>query len=90
MFFSISTSSIAFLLATIGSLFNSVMPIFLIVIGLAVGLWILDSIIQTTKTPRAKESGYYHEFKDNKPTWRGKYYEKGEEFDIDDDDEDLN
>lgn len=87
-FFSISTSSIDFLLASIGSLFNDVMPIFLIVIGLAVGLWILDLIIQTMKTPHAKENGYYHEFKDNKPTWRGRYYEKGEEFDFDNDNED--
>jgi hypothetical protein len=86
-FFSISTSSIDFLLASIGSLFTSVMPIFLIVIGLAIGLWILDFIIQTMKTPRAKESGYYHEFKDNKPTWRGRFYEKGEEFDIPDDED---
>lgn len=44
-FFEISTSSVSTLLAYVGTLFNNVLPLFLLVVGLAVGLWVLSSLL---------------------------------------------
>jgi hypothetical protein len=44
-FFQISTSSVSSLLGYIGILFDNVLPLFLLVVGLAVGLWVLSSLL---------------------------------------------
>jgi hypothetical protein len=86
-FFQISTSSVSQFLNYTTTLFSNVLPIILPLLALIIGFWIFEVIIHKI-TPRAKEAGWYHEFKDDKPTWRGRYYEKGEEFD-EPEDEDL-
>lgn len=44
-FFEISSSSISSLLGYIGILFDNVLPLFLVVVGLVVGLWVLSSLL---------------------------------------------
>jgi hypothetical protein len=44
-FFQISSSTIDTLLGYIGTLFQDVMPLFLIVISLAIGLFIVSSLV---------------------------------------------
>lgn len=82
-------TAISDILVNVSGIFTDLSPIILLVIGVFVGFWIISAVINLIRPPRAKESGYYHEFKDNYPTGRGRYYEAGEEFDDDLDDEDY-
>lgn len=46
-FFEISSSSVSTLLGYVGTLFDNFLPIFLLVIGLAVGFWVFSSLVDT-------------------------------------------
>lgn len=46
-FFEISSSSVSTLLGYVGTLFDNLLPIFLLVIGLAVGLWVFSLLVDT-------------------------------------------
>jgi len=94
-FFTISSSSISDLIGYIGALWSDLTPILVVVLALSLGLFIVNAIlkIMSSKT-HAPEAGWYHQFREGKPTFRGRYYEKGEAFDVneeddDDDDDDL-
>jgi divalent metal cation (Fe/Co/Zn/Cd) transporter len=87
-FFEISSSSVSTLLAYVGTLFDNFLPLFLIIVGLAVGLWVLSSLFGV-----AGQSGDWNYEKDPFLTEADKrYYRKtiGGNFDDEDfDDEDF-
>ena len=76
------------ILANVSGIFDDFLPISLLIIGVYVAFWILRAVIDTMRPQRAKESGWHHEFKEGKPTFRGRYYEEDEDFDEYDDDDD--
>ena len=89
-FFTIASSSVSDLLGYIGSLVSDTTPILLIVLGVSLALFIVNAILKSmVPKTHAPEAGWYHEFREGKPTGRGRYYEKGEAFDVDDDDDEI-
>ena len=90
LFFTIASSSISDLFGYTGSLVSDLTPILLIVLGLSLGLFIVEGILKSmAPKTHAPEAGWYHEFREGRPTFRGRYYEKGEAFDVDDDDDEI-
>ena len=76
------------LFGVISGIFSDLKPYVFIVLGVFIALRILSFIMNSMRPNTAKEAGYYHEFRNGKPTWRGREYEEGEEFDEYDDDDD--
>lgn len=56
-FFEISSSSVSTLLGYVGTLFDNVLPLFLLVVGLVIGLWVLSSLVGVI-SPKMKQANF--------------------------------
>jgi divalent metal cation (Fe/Co/Zn/Cd) transporter len=82
-FFQISTSSVSFLLASIGVLVSNVMPVILPLLGLIIGVWIFEAVL--TRTRKAMTSSYWNYEKDPFLTEEDKEYYRKTRDEIEDD-----